>query len=251
MILLIMDFCDAHVHLNDINSLVNYQKKNDVKKIASCAFYPKDMKEQLNLMDFVNKDFGKDFGVEIKNIFGLHPWYLDNDNYELFEKIFLNNSDKIHGIGEIGLDLYTNELKNNLSKQIEFWNRQLELAIKFEKPVVVHFRKAINYIFQDCVKLKKLPGVVFHDFAGTFQEADSILKKGVNGYFSFGGSLLKGRKKSIECVLKLPIDKILVESDEPFQNVLLVDVYKKIVEIKNIDFENLCRSISLNFSKIF
>lgn len=242
-----MMLCDAHAHLNDFNSLLKYHKCNNALKIASCAFNPKDMNIQLELMNIAKKDLG----IEIKNIFGLHPWYLNNENYELFENIFLNNSEKIHGIGEIGLDLYTNELKNNLTTQIEFWNRQIELAIKFEKPIVIHLRKAINYIFQDVSKLKKISSVIFHDFPGSFQEASSILQKGINAYFSFGGSLLKGRKKSLECIINLPNEKILAETDEPFQNVSLVDVYKKIAELRNENFEKICETIILNFSKIF
>ena len=125
--------------------------------------------------------------------------------------------DKISAIGERGFDLFTPEFKSTLDKQKEVWNAQLELAIKYDKPIIVHCRKGMCHIFESVEKLKKIKAVVFHSFSGSMVEAQSILKKGINGFFSFGKPILNGNKNAIQCVKSLPIENILLETDSPYQ----------------------------------
>ena len=84
-------------------------------------------------------------------------------------------------------------------------------------PVILHIRRAIPEIFEKIQELKKIEKVIFHSYCGTAAEAESILNHGVNAYFSFGNALLNGHKKAVETVRFLPEERILTETDAPYQ----------------------------------
>ena len=82
---------------------------------------------------------------------------------------------------------------------------------------------------------------------GTFNEAQSLLNKGINCFFSFGKPLLNGNKKAIECTCKLDSRQLLLETDAPFQVLKgeeytkpsdIFNVYEKAFEIRGISSED-------------
>jgi TatD DNase family protein len=80
----------------------------------------------------------------------------------------------------------------------------------------------MHKIFEYCDKdmggmMKKLPAVVFHSYSGSPDEARSILKRGINAYFSFGNAILLNHKNAMQCVATLPQDHLLFETDAPYQ----------------------------------
>ena len=91
------------------------------------------------------------------------------------------------------------------------------MAIKNNLPVVIHCRKANHKLFKYKKQLSKLPEVLFHSFMGPSAEALSLLNSDINGYFSFGKQVFNGNKKVQECIQKLPPQRILCETDAPFQ----------------------------------
>ena len=168
--------------------------------------------------------------------------------------------DKIFAIGECGFDLFTPKFKSTLDKQKEVWNYQLELAIKYDKPIIVHCRKGMCHIFESVEKLKKIKAVVFHSFSGSMVEAQSILKKGINGFFSFGKPILNGNKNAIQCVKSLPLENILLETDSPYQTLKgeevtnpsdVLKVFKEVFNLRQEDTEVIVSKVFHNFDKIF
>ena len=169
--------------------------------------------------------------------------------------------DKISAIGECGFDLFTPEFKSTLDKQKEVWNYQLELAIKYDKPLIVHCRKGMCHIFESVEKLKKIKAVIFHSFSGSMVEAQSILKKGINGFFSFGKPILNGNKNAIQCVKSLPLENILLETDSPYQTLKgeevtnpsdILKVYKEVFNLRQEDPEVIVSKVYEIYSeKIF
>lgn len=151
--------------------------------------------------------------------YGMHPQNAANENIKesaaFLEELLSKNL--ISFIGEAGFDYFTEEFKKTAGLQEEIFNIQLDLALKYNKPLVIHCRKANHKLFEYSKKLKKLPEVLFHSFMGPPVEARSLLERGINGYFSFGKQLLNGNKKAIACVKELPEDRILAETDAPFQ----------------------------------
>lgn len=204
------------------------------------------------------------FHHEKQNIlksFGIHPQMFSSFDFD--EKIyeskieFLENlliENKIFAIGEIGFDFFTFELKSTREQQEKYWNLQLDLAIKYEKPIIIHCRKAIERIFADSEKLKKLPAVIFHSFSGTEMDAKSLLNKKINAFFSFGKHQIFNEKKaSIEMLKNYRNfeNRIFLETDCPYQTLKnetetkseeIALVYKKSNELFKTDFSVLTKS---------
>ena len=113
------------------------------------------------------------------------------------------------------------------------FNLQLELALKYNKPLVVHARKANEKLFEYSKQLKKLPAVLFHSFMGPAHEAESLLVRGINAYFSFGKQIMNNNKKVLDCVQNLPLQNLLLETDAPFQ-FLKGEKFTRLEDIKKI-----------------
>ncbi|MBR7064675.1 MAG: TatD family hydrolase, partial [Treponema sp.] len=152
--------------------------------------------------------------VNLSLSFGLHPQMPLLKNLSFLETLL--EEKRLDAIGEIGFDFFK-EYKESASEQEEAWNACLFFAEKYNVPIVVHCRKAMNKIFSYSKKLSLMKAVVFHSFQGSVHEATSLLRRGVNAYFSFGNPLLFGNKSAIECVKELPLNRILLETDAPYQ----------------------------------
>lgn len=169
---------------------------------------------------------------------GIHPWYINNktcDDILLLEKI---SSDKqIIAIGETGLDKLS---ETDFSVQQEIFIRQIEIAKKANKSLIVHCVKAWNETLKILDDEKIDVPVIFHGFRGKPQLAEDLIKKGY--YLSFG------RFFNEESLKNTPLDQLFLETDEA--NFPIQDLYRTISEIKNVDKEELKEKIWCNFLKI-
>lgn len=196
---------DAHFHYADCMNLGICIFPEDFVGI-SCAHCEKEWEIQKKSPDFIIKSYG------------LHPQNVKNYNIssiDFLEKLVAEK--QISFIGECGFDLFCGEYKIFEKKQDEIFNIQIEMAIKNNLPVVIHCRKANHKLFKYKKQLSKLPEVLFHSFMGSSAEALSLLNSDINGYFSFGKQIFNGNKKVLECIQKLPSQRILCETDSPFQ----------------------------------
>ena len=106
---------------------------------------------------------------------GLHPCYVKDDfNEELAKVLDQLKLRKFCAIGEIGIDLYWD--KSFLKQQQEAFQKQVEMAINYQLPIVIHCREAFDEIFEilDQYKSQNLYGI-FHCFSGNLDEAKKIL----------------------------------------------------------------------------
>jgi TatD DNase family protein len=201
---------DAHLHLSKIDDdSLKYILENDICAIGSC--------HRLEEVEFAKK-LRAQKAEKTGKIFisaGVHPFDLDEKKLEMVEN--LARKKEIDAIGEIGLDKFSKKEKMSFEIQRKFLEKQLELAIEYKLPVILHIRKAMNELFEYEKLLKEVPAVIFHSYSGSLSEAEHILKKVVNAFFSFGTTLGNGHKKAIEVVKKLPIENLLTETDAPYQ----------------------------------
>ena len=118
-------------------------------------------------------------------------------------------------IGETGLD-YFKQFGDKRS-QVELFITQLDLARKFNLPVIIHNRKAGKDIF-DILKERIPPrGAVLHCYDEDAAYADKCLDAGLDVYFSFAGNLTyKNARNLHETVLNIPVERILLETESPF-----------------------------------
>lgn len=248
-----MTFCDAHLHLmhcRDFSSDDWYKKLPEKYRCCSCAHDKEEFSRQFELIS------GKYDNVV--HSFGLHPQNPDISLLDFLEELL--KEDKISAIGETGIDLFESPFKENRKNQIKAWHACLELAVEYKKTIVVHNRKALDQMFRDIQILKKVPCIVFHSFAFSSREAFSLLDKGLNAYFSFGKPLINGNKKSISCIKDLPLEKLLLETDAPFQT-LKGEEFTSVADIKKVyetasllrecDLGDLCPRIEENFINAF
>jgi TatD DNase family protein len=126
---------------------------------------------------------------------------------------------RIHAVGEAGFDLFNSDFKATEKVQEKIFNHHLDVALQYNVPIVLHIRRAMHKIFLYTKELKRLPAVVFHSYSGSLDEAASVLKRGINGYFSFGGAVLMNHKNAMCCAARLPAEKLLFETDAPYQPV--------------------------------
>lgn len=204
------------------------------------------------------ESLSKEFPQKVVACFGIHPQNPDVRLFPLLEK--LAQEQRIVAVGEAGFDFFTPELAATWDKQREVWQLQLELAQRHQLPLVIHCRRAMDKIFLYCKDLKKLPAVVFHAFPGSRQEAENLLRRGVEGYFSFGKELLRGRKNSIGCVQELPLERLLAETDAPYQTLRNQEstlpqdiklVYQEFAMLRGVHEDEIKNPLEKNFQRIF
>ncbi len=144
---------------------------------------------------------------------GIHPMYVDSahpSDLVLLAQLLESEPDCI-AIGEIGLDYFTT--RANRETQEYFFSEQLKLAQRFDLPVILHVRRAIDEILKH---LRKFPvrGGIAHAFNGSRQQADEFIKLGFK--LGFGGAMTYPRARKIrELAATLPIESIVLETDAP------------------------------------
>ncbi len=212
-----------------------------------------DDETNLEVVELVNR-YKKVYGV-----IGIQPEEIDKltlNSYKIIEENI--NNPKIVGIGEIGLDYYWDDSKKK--QQIEIFRNMLSIAEKYNKPVVIHSRDAIQDTYNI---ISEYPTVkcVLHCYSSSLEMAKEFVKKGV--MLGIGGVVtFKNSKKLVEVVKEIPLENLLLETDSPYlspepyrgkqnkpNNVMLVA--KKIAEIKNISVEEVIEVTTNNAKKVF
>ncbi|MDR2181821.1 MAG: TatD family hydrolase [Treponema sp.] len=125
---------------------------------------------------------------------------------------------RLAAIGETGFDFYDAAYRETGAEQEKLFAAQLEIAARYGLPLVLHVRRAIHAVFAGTARLKKIPAVVFHSWPGTSDEGFSLLRRGVNAFFSFGTALLLNHRKALRSCALFPADRLLVETDAPYQS---------------------------------
>ena len=242
-----MTYCDAHIHLARCSSL---PPKRDYFAVSSCH-----TREDIA---FLQGTYLASYGIHPQAV---NPSFMESRfSSELAFLEALIASKRIVAIGECGFDFFTPEYKATAALQETVFKAQLSLALRYNVPLVLHLRKAIEKIFMYSRELKKLPAVIFHSFPGTLREAVSLKNHGLNAFFSFGKPILNGKKSAIDCVSHLPLEMLLLETDAPYQTLKgetetypdeIARVYEKAGEFRHLEQEQLSCEILLNFCRAF
>lgn len=249
-----MKIFDSHLHLSQCKDSFDFSSSFDYSG-ASCAFSRDEFMLQKTLASQIES---ANPHIHFFNLFAVHPQNPDVDELNTLQDLL--EADLIDGVGECGFDFFTDEFKKMERMQEVCWARQLELAIAFHKPLVIHGRKCTDRFFRDYKMLRKLPAVMFHSWAGTLNEARSLLERGVNAYFSFGKPLINGKKSAVECVKTLPLERIFLETDAPYQTLKgeeftsplqIIDVYNKTCELRGIAMDELTETLYESMSGFY
>lgn len=200
---------------------------------------------QSNILELVNQ-YPQDFDETIPNYsIGIHPWYIVEERIEADLKLIENQllQKKCLAVGECGLD---KRIEISLDLQQYVFEKQLALAEKYQKPVVIHCVAA----FQEVIAIKKRLAIsvpmIIHGFSKNAEVAKSLLENGF--YLSFGKYLL--RNPELEIVFRaIPNDSFFLETDTVEETI--EEVYALAAKYKNIDIEELQEIVTSNFKKVF
>lgn len=147
---------------------------------------------------------------------GLHPTSVDADYEKELEIVArqLAQPNEFVAIGEIGVDLYWDT--TYVEEQLLVFRQQIEWALEYDLPIVIHCRDAFDYIYKVMEAYKSAPlRGIFHSFTGSAAEAARILEFpgfyiGINGVVTF-------KKSTLPRVLQeVPLERIVLETDSPY-----------------------------------
>jgi TatD DNase family protein len=173
---------------------------------------------------------------------GLHPWHLHRMSAtECYDRLIeLAPLDKVWAIGEIGLD---KAIEMPVSKQIPYFEAQLDIARAVQKPIIIHavrtYQELIPYL-----KKTRIP-FIFHQFAGNKQQAAELLKYPC--LLSFGQNL--NEPKSAEAFLATPNNQIFLETDTSSQY-RIDDIYNLAAKLKEMEIDELKSIVFHNFANL-
>ena len=244
-------FIDTHCHLTDeydggVDAIIMRANNAGVGTMVCATADPNDIKPALEIAKTHN------------NIFittGIHPDYSDTNPYEYLTDDVLNNPYVI-GVGEIGLD-YHYDLQTR-EKQIKLFEQQLEIAREHDLPVAIHTRDAD----EDTVAIltDKNHGVM-HCFTSSWDLAKTMLDRGF--YFSASGILTFKNAESVrETFSKIPIDRIVIETDSPYcapiphrgktcEPAFVIETARVLAQIKNLSIDELEQILFENTKRLY
>lgn len=176
---------------------------------------------------------------------GIHPWYIDEEKLGehlaiIEQRLQLPNC---LALGECGLD---KRIETPLSMQLNVFEKQLALAIRYNKPVILHCVAAYDEVISVKKRLKVGVPMIIHGFSKNTQVAKRLLDNGF--YLSFGKYLL--RNPELSGVLALvPANRFFLETDTIDEGI--EQVYEKAAQARNITMEELQQTVGQNFKTVF
>jgi len=246
-------YIDLHGHLDkckDLDSVVENAKKAGVVVAVCAGISPESNRKALEL--------AKKYDL-VKASIGLYPIdAMRNEIRKEYEpdivaemEFIREHSDEIIAIGEIGLDFKTG---NDKEEQEKLFRKQLELARELGKPVIIHSRKAERHVME-VLKDYELD-VVLHCFSGKKKLVMDGIKRGY--FFTVPTNVV--RSEQFQFIAKeVPLRQLFCETDTPFlspfkdtsnEPAFVVESYKKMAELREMDVKEVGNIIYSNFQRL-
>jgi TatD DNase family protein len=253
-----LSYIDAHLHLADpayigkVDHLIEDSTQHNVSRMLSNATDHESSLETINL--------AKRFPDQVLAAIGVHPFTaIQSDKLCLdqFRDLIARNEAHIRAIGEIGLDGTYTQDDDLKARQKEVFQFFLTLAEEKNLPVMVHSRQAVQDVLETLAAFPELK-VLMHWYDGP-QETLPILKE--RGFLiSVGPAVLYSRKIG-EITRATEASMILAETDgpvkyrdlfggEPTKPSHVVEVVRRIAELKAVSLEDLRSTIQANFEEL-
>lgn len=260
-----MNLFDSHAHYNDEKfdndrkEIIEQTLKNGVSNFVVAGYNIESSKKALNIV----KEY-----KELYSIVGISPndiedikedKDIDTNILEIEKLIKADDNGKIVAVGEIGLDYYWNKENKELQKII--FKKQIELANKYNLPIVIHTRDAINDTLEIIKNNEVKNRGIFHCSPLNRELVKEALKLGY--YISLSGVVtFKNAKNANEIIEMIPENRILIETDSPYlapepvrgtrNNCMNVKyVAEKIGKIKNKTLEEIADITNKNTKTVF
>jgi len=258
---------DCHCHLPHYGEHFEFAiEKLGSQGLKACIIGGVDPLDWLAQKDIKSKAKG----MRVYSSFGLHPWYVANTETRQLEadvQILETMVDSADAIGEIGLDYAIAKSSVERQRQMEWFERQLNLALSSQKAIVLHVVRAHHDMLPALkramkrLNLTSIPCMV-HSFTGNESIAKSYLQLGV--FLSLSPQSMKSVEKAL--ISNLPLDRLFIESDAPphllragvdvneialLHTQRLLQGYEKLAKIHGVSCEELFIEIESNLKTFF
>lgn len=253
-----MMLIDTHAHLQDddlkkdLTKVLERAAAAGLEKIICVGYDLQSSQEALNIARKYRQVYA---------VVGIHPHDAESLDDSALEKLHtLAKDPRVLAIGEIGLDFYRDLSPRDIQRKA--FRQQIKLAQELGKPIVIHDRDAHQEVL-DIIKAEKAgrnQGIM-HCYSGELPMAMDLIKAGF--YLSFAGPLtFKNARKSQEVAAKIPMDKILIETDCPYlapepwrgkrnEPAHVQYVAAKLAELRNKGPEEIAYLTNLNAKKVY
>lgn len=250
-----MMIVDTHLHLNtedykdDLDQVIKNANDQGVEKLIVIGMDHKTSKKAIEVAETYDGVYAS---------VGLHPGYVDEGDDSAFIHKYINHP-KVVAIGETGLDFYWT--KDNMELQIKRFKEQIELSIRYDLPLVIHTRNSFQEAYELLKPFKGKAFGVFHCFSSNLEDAKKAIELGF--YIGIDGPItFKNPKDLLSIVKEIDLKHILLETDSPYlapspfrgkrnEPKYLVEVVKKIAEIKNLTVEDVQKITTRNAHQLF
>ncbi len=253
-----MRFIDTHAHLYDesilpeIDAILNNAVAVGIEKIIMPGIDSTCIDDMLLLEHTYPK--------QCIAMMGLHPCYV-KENYVTELAIVEDwlSKRKFVAIGEIGLDFYWD--KTFTEQQYKAFETQMQWAIDYNTPIVIHTRNAMGETIEAVKPFAKkgLRGA-FHCFSGSKESAQQIIEMGF--YLGLGGVLTYKNAGVAEAIKNIPMEFLFLETDAPYlppvpyrgkknEPAFMIEVAKKLAEIKQIPLHEVAEITTANAERLF
>ena len=185
--------------------------------------------------------FDKEYHVNSSFSIGIHPWDADL-HFSITELEKIIKKQNCFAIGECGLDILKGP---DLEIQKKVFITQLELAVKYQKPVIIHCVKTFDELIEICTPYHSKIPLIIHGFNKSIQLAKQLIDKGF--YISLNHSIFK--KDDLDFRV-LAFEKLFLETDNNESSVI-DEVYKKASACFQIQEDDLKEKIYTNFTALF
>jgi len=240
-----MNLIDTHAHLDQIDQLSTVLKKAKMKGVISIISVGTNFEANIKTLKIAEKS--QDF---VYPSIGIHPLDVGSED-ERSLKFVEANIHKCIALGEIGLDFW---IKKDKKKQVDIFKRQLEIACKNHKPVLVHSRGA----WEECYKIiKEIEPckVVFHWYSGPLQILDQIIE---SGYLISATPAAEYSKHLRQAIRHAPLSSIILETDSPVrykgktsEPSDVITSLKAVSELKCVPLEEIANITTINAKNFF
>tara|TARA_B100001778_G_C18542853_1_gene609170 strand:- start:552 stop:1325 length:774 start_codon:yes stop_codon:yes gene_type:complete len=255
-----MKFIDTHSHL--YSKEFDLDRSETVKRALNAGvekiLLPNISSKYTNSMLQLCVDFPKN----CLPMMGLHPCDVKEETY-LNELLHIEKEikqKKYIAVGEIGIDLFWE--KSNLELQKTVFTKQINLAKKYNLPIVIHVRESFNEVITIVEKLNdtNLKGV-FHCFTGNTKDAKRIVDLG-SFYLGIGGVLTFKNSNLDKTIEKISLNHLLLETDSPYltpspyrgkrnESKYIIEIAEKLSKIKNCSMSKIADITTNNAKELF
>ena len=200
---------------------------------------------QFNVLELVNQ-YPQEFDATISYYsIGIHPWFIVEGRIEADLAIIESKLQEVNclAVGECGLD---KRIEVPMELQQMVFERQLLLAQKYQKPVVIHCVAAFQELIAIKKKLNISVPILIHGFSKNIQVAKQLVDNGF--YISFGKYLLLNQE--LEAVFKsVPNNRFFLETDTVDEGIEAV--YELAAKYKGVSVKEIQEIVNANFNEVF